>query len=347
MTTAHAQPPSVMDRLRWLFQPEYRDLVICRRPARPEEISGRRTLVRAGFTTAVGGAIITLTAFAFGPRFFASDVRAFGLLLGLVMIGLGATAPLDPGSRKTTTGVMVVACAIVAFPVAAGGYFVGSIVAVVGGSLLIAYEPSTDVFQVRVHRAGWVRRQTALMVDVVAAFVVQRVMYSLVPDFFETTVNVIVAWAFSWLLVAVLPAMWMRRTPGRILLALRVVEPRSGERSGFGAALTREVVRGIVAIGSVMVLLRALLGADLRILRFLAVLSGLVLVTLVVERFRLVERLTGTVSSYDAIVTLHQPAISAAVDLTAIEAAAQPKMIDLTAASDVREPTAVPASDRD
>ncbi len=276
---------------------------LARRDASAAEATGRRTLVRAAFTCVVGGGIITLVSMAFGPRFFTNDVRALGILVGLAIVALGAVAPIGTESRKTGLGALIIVAAILAFPIAAGGYFIGSIISVIGGSLLVAYEPPPSDVEVTVRRAGRVRRATGLVVDFVAAFVAHRLLFALAPDFFTSSVNVVVAWAFAWLAVAVVPTMWTRRTPGRVLVVLRLVDVVDAARAPFGRALLREALRGVVAIGGFLVLARALLGDQLAVGRFALAALVLAVIGLALERLHVLDRLTGTVSVYDEIET--------------------------------------------
>ena len=277
------------------------DRELAHRGASTLEASGQRMLLRAGFTAVVGGAIITLVSMAFGPRFFTTDVRALGILVGLAIVAMGAIAPIGSDSRKTVPGALIIVAAILAFPIAAGGYFIGSIVSIIGGSLLIAYEPPTDDVRIVVRRAGRIRRITALIVDFVVAFFVQRIMFWIAPDFFSNTFNVVVAWAFAWLFVAVLPMMLTRRTPGRILVVLRLVDVDDAERSGFINALAREVIRGLLAIGSFFLLVRAILGDGLEFGQFAITALVIAAAGFAIERFNILDRVSNSVCVYDAI----------------------------------------------
>lgn len=276
------------------------DQELDRRAPTDAEATGRRILLRAAFTAGIGGAIISLFSFAFGPRFFVADVRALGILSGLVIIALACVAPIGAESRKTALGALIIVAAVVAFPIAAGGYFVGSIVAVIGGALLVAYEPPSDEVEVVVRPAGRIRRFVALAVDFVAAFALHRLLFAVVPSFFSTTVNVLVAWAFCWMIISVVPTIWTRRTLGRILVVLRLADPHTADRADPMSVLARELLRGVIAIGGFFLVLRVALGDELRVVPAMLAVVALALVGFAIERFRVMDELTGAVSVYDS-----------------------------------------------
>lgn len=277
------------------------DRILSTRAATATEASGKRVLTRAALTSGFGGSIIAYTSMAFGPRFLASDVQILGIFIGLTMLGLALVAPLHPQSPKTAIGVFVVAGAIAAFPIAAGGYVIGSIVSVIGGSVLIAYEPPPPQVHVVVYRAGRIRRVTGLIVDFIIAFAIQRVLYLLLPAIANTSAYVYLSWVLAWFIAAVIPTLLTRRTGGRILVVLRVASRHTGQRAPAMKTLIRELLRGAIILTSFFALAAATLGTSLDYAPSLGMIAVLAVVGFVGERFFVMDRLTGTASVYDDI----------------------------------------------
>ncbi len=266
------------------------------------EASGRRTLIRAAVTIVIGGVVIAVVSAAFGSRLFAADARILGLFTGMTIAALGLVAPIGPTSRKMVIGVLVIVLSLISFPIALGGYVFGSLTAIVGGAMLVGYVPPIPPVRVETQAASYVRRLVALLIDFAVAFVFQRVLYLLAPPFFTNTFNVVVSWILVWLAVAVEPTILTRRTPGRLLLSLRVADWRTGRRSSTTGAAVRELMRGFVAIGTLFAVWAATLRETLnegRGLMMLLVACGLVALA---EAAELMGRVTGTISAHDVLV---------------------------------------------
>lgn len=276
---------------------------IFRREAVTAELSGQRTLLRAGATSAAGGLIIALVSMAFGPRFFVADIRLLGICVGMSIVALSAVAQIGTKVRKAALGALIIVGAVLSFPIAAGGYFAGSIIAVVGGAMLVAYEPPVAAVTVVVRRAGRIRRFAALWIDFLAAFVLQRILNALIPDFFLQALNVVISWIFVWFVVAVVPCMWTRRTPGRIVLMERVVDADTGGRALLTPAVIRELIRGVMAIGSLILFGQVVLRSNFNLWGIAAATVVVVLIGFVAEFFDLLDRATGTRSVFDTVVS--------------------------------------------
>lgn len=274
---------------------------LARREATPAESSGRRILNRAAATIIVGGLIIGGISLAFSGSLLAADVRILGLFIGIVMVGVGATSVIEPGSRKLVQGVIVIALSIVAMPVALGGYVIGSLVGIVGGAMLVGYEPPTTAMTVRTEPAGYPRRAVALLVDFMIAFLVQRILYLFMGWFFTNTLNVILTWIVVWFVAVIEPSILFRRTAGRLLVSTRVIDADDGGRPPAGNAAIRELLRGAVAIGGLFLVAGATLQTSLNLGRGIAMILVLGALVALAEGFGLLDRVSQTTVGHDRI----------------------------------------------
>lgn len=272
------------------------------RTATGSETSGQRILTRAAITTALGGGVIALVSAAFGTRMFAADARIWGLFCGLAIVALGVLAPVGADSRKLVHGAIVIVLGIVSFPIALGGYVFGAIATIVGGAMLVAYEPPVGQVSIQTERAGTIRRVAALIVDFAVAFVAQRILYLLAGSFFTNTVNVVMSWLIVWFVVAVEPAILSRRTPGKLLLSIRTADWRTGHRSSTWGAAVRETIRGAVVVGTLFAVWAASLRDSFEGLRGLLMLLVIIGLVALAEAADIVGRLSGTMSAYDVVV---------------------------------------------
>lgn len=279
----------------------------------PREASGGRILARAALTAAVGGMIIAGVSAAFSSRLLAlgPDARFLGVFCGLLIVALAGVAVIGSGGGgtpgatagpRTALGAVIVVVAIISFPAAFGGYVVGAMVSIVGGAMLVAYQPTDGAVEVLVERAGVFRRGVALVVDFILAFVLHRILFLLVPFMFRQTLTVLLMWALVWFVVAVEPAILTRRTPGRLLMSLRLADLRTGHRSATHSAIIREVIRGLVSVGTFVITLKSLLKFDVELLRAFTTLAGSLAVVYVLELTRTVDRLSAAITVHESIV---------------------------------------------
>jgi hypothetical protein len=271
------------------------------RQATEAEAKGTKVLARAAVTVLIGGLIIAGISAAFSTNLFTADIRAAGLFIGLVMAGIGLISLVDPGGRKLVPGVIVIALAVVALPVALGGYLVGSLTAIVGGAMLVAYEPPTGPMMVQAEPAGYPRRALALITDFLVAFLLQRLLYALAGWFFVNTFNVLVSWVVVWVVAVVLPSILTRRTAGRILASTRVADLQGGNRSTATQAIIRESARGVIAIVTLFMVLGAVLQDSLLVWRGAAMVVVLGLLLALAEGFGLLDRIARSTSVHDRI----------------------------------------------
>jgi MFS family permease len=299
MTPTDEAPPASDIRQRLRFRP--RRHLLTREPTR-FEASGRRILNRAAATVVVGGMIIAGISWAFAGQLLALDVRALGLLIGILLVGIGLVAPVEPGQRKLLFGVLIIALGIISIPVAFGGYVVGALVTIIGGAMLVAYEPPTESVKILVREADHTRRLLAFVVDFAVAFAAHRVFFFMAGWFFTSTINVVIAWIIVWFLVVVEPSILTRRTPGRLLVSIRIGEPEEGNRGPGVNTAIREGLRGLIAVASLFFVLGAALRNNLQIGLGLVALVIVILGVFVFESFDLLNRLSRTVVIHDEIV---------------------------------------------
>jgi MFS family permease len=272
------------------------------RPATELEASGRRILLKAAAMVILGGLIIAGVSAMFSTSLFAPDIRMAGLFMGLVVAGIGLVSVVDPDTKKMIHGVIAIAIGVVAMPIALGGYIIGSLAAIVGGAMLVAYQPPDGPLAVEVEHASYPRRLLALLTDFVVALVVQRILYFIAGWFFVNTLNVMLSWIVVWFLVVVEPSILTRRTVGRLLVSTRVADVSSADRATTVGTIVRESIRGVIAIGAMFMIAGATLQSSFRVgagLLMAVIVVGLVALF---EGFGLLDRLSGTAAVYERIV---------------------------------------------
>lgn len=218
------------------------------RPASPAEAAGRPIVVRAAAAGIAGGTLIAVVAGSFGPRFFTADVRAWGIAMGLVAVLL-LLAPLSGTRVLPGTGQVLILVGILAIPVAAGGFGLGSLLVIGAGVLLAATAPAGEGAAVVTAPARAPRRALALAVDL-GLTVVATVLVVTAPwyPFRLGSDAVLGVWLAVWLVVTLPSTLLAATTPGRWLASVRVRATRDG---GWRAAV-REAVRGVVALGCLL-----------------------------------------------------------------------------------------------
>jgi hypothetical protein len=174
------------------------------RAATDDERAGRSLAVRAAAAALVGGVLIAVVAFSFGPRFFLADVRALGIGLGVLAAAL-AVAPLVSGRVSPTVGPLLIAVGVLAFPVAAGGLVVGSVLVGGAGVVLASIQAAPDDAVAVLERGHLARRVAAAIVDVgLTAVVVLMAAVTVLDDSLAgSSGRVYLAWAAAWMLVTV------------------------------------------------------------------------------------------------------------------------------------------------
>jgi len=87
--------------------------------------------------TVFGGVLILVQAVLYGPAFygFGTSLSVFGIVLGLAILALGASARSSRRRRKEL-GLAIVFLSLVSF-VSVSGFFLGALLGVVGGVLVI------------------------------------------------------------------------------------------------------------------------------------------------------------------------------------------------------------------
>lgn len=231
-------------------------------PAAASPAAGaHRSLVRrAAVAVVVGGAVLVAVATSGGPRLFAPDARLLGTGLGVLVIAL-ALGPLTGGRVGSVLGPVVVAAGVVALPVAAGGFGVGSALVVGGGVVLASLRPVPDDVVVVDVPAGAGRRAVALLVDT-GLTVVAMVVLAAAPTgaALTSTAAVYLTWVAVWAVVTVPASRLLGASPGAWLLGARLVAGRgAGRRPSWPGLLARQAVRGLVGVGGLLgVLLLAL-----------------------------------------------------------------------------------------
>ncbi|WP_206443329.1 DUF6114 domain-containing protein, partial [Candidatus Protofrankia californiensis] len=206
--------PRLLHRLRERAKPT----VLFTRPLSDDWLSETKTPWRAAVPTMTGGAAVCYFSFSFGPTFFSAGVAVYGLGLGLLITAFGLLMVWYPGASGAL-GLLSVIGGLIAFPIAAGGLVVGSLLAIVGGSLAAAWTPPPDgaLLAVRTARIGV--RTTAMIVDVTLAAIVVVGLYATVLN--GPVKDHIVIWYVLQLSI-VGPGIARGLTPGRLLLGIRV-----------------------------------------------------------------------------------------------------------------------------
>jgi hypothetical protein len=212
-----------------------------------------RSLVRrAAAAVVAGGAVLVAVATSPGPRLFAPDARLLGTGLGVLVVAL-ALGPLTGGRVGSVLGPLVVAAGVVALPVAAGGFGVGSALVVGGGVVLGSLRPVPDDAEVVDVPAGAGRRALALIVDT-GLTAVAMVVLAAAPTgaALTSTAAVYLAWVALWATVTLPASRLLGASPGAWLLGARLVagaEGGAGRRPRWRALLARQAVRGAVGVG--------------------------------------------------------------------------------------------------
>ncbi len=231
-------------------------------PVRPEAVAPsaaarlHRSMVRRAATAVVvGGAVLVAVATSPGPRLFAPDARLLGTGLGVLVIAL-ALGPLTGGRVGPVLGPLVVAAGVVALPVAAGGFGLGSALVVGGGVVLGSLRPVPDDAPVVDVPAGARRRALALIVDT-GLTAVAMVLLAAGPAgaVLGSSASVPLAWAVLWAAVTVPASRLLGASPGAWLLGARLVASRgsaAGRRPTWPALLVRQAVRGAVGVGTLV-----------------------------------------------------------------------------------------------
>lgn len=214
------------------------------RPASSAEAAGRPLVVRAAAAGIAGGTLIAVVAGSFGPRFFTADVRAWGIAMGLVAVLL-LLGPLTGTRVLPGTGQVLLLVGILAVPVAAGGFGLGSLLVIVAGVLLAATVPAGEGAVVVTAPARAARRAAALAVDL-GLTVIATVLVVTHPwyPFPLGSDAVLAVWAGVWLAVTVPATVLAATTPGRWLVSVQV---RVTGRGTWRPAV-REALRGAVAL---------------------------------------------------------------------------------------------------
>lgn len=100
---------------------------------------GVLTIIGGVFVTLVGlvAAIIGSFLVVFGFQF--AWVFFLGLLIGILLIVMGVLALVRPG-LKTAWGLAIIVLAIASLPTALGGLFIGFLLALIGGILVLVHK---------------------------------------------------------------------------------------------------------------------------------------------------------------------------------------------------------------
>ncbi len=97
-------------------------------------IIGGALVTLVGIALAVVGAFLGAFGFAFAWLFF------IGLGVGILLIVMGILALARP-QGKTVWGVLIIVLAIASLPTALGGLFLGFLLALIGGILVLVHKP--------------------------------------------------------------------------------------------------------------------------------------------------------------------------------------------------------------
>lgn len=272
------------------------------RPASATEQSGRRYLARACGVTAAGGVVITALTSGIFANLSDSLVGTTGMVIGLALIAIAMVAWFDAGTRKLGPGAAAIVLGVVSLPFAFGGLIVGALCCVIGGAMLVAYEPPTGTLVVETRRAGWLQRSVAALVDFSLVLGLQIVLGRFVPGVDNgrspsNTVSVLVAWFLCWTLAVLVPTLMVRRTPGRLLVGLRLVDSVTGRRLDSVPAVARELARGALTIGVFLTVARTFSNNGFWPAMLVAWV-GLVLLVVTVW-FDLLDRATGSTVGHD------------------------------------------------
>jgi hypothetical protein len=222
------------------------------RPASDQERAGQSLAVRAAAAALVGGVLIAVVAFSFGPRFFLADVRALGIGLGVLAAAL-AIGPLVSGRSGSSVGPLLIAVGVLAFPVAAGGLVVGSVLVGGAGVVLASIQTAPDDAVAVLERGHLGRRVAAAMVDVgLTAIVVLLAAVTVLDDALAGSTGLVyLAWAAVWMLVTVPAALTVDASPGAWLLDVRLSTP-GGSRPSRRGVVARQFLRGLLGVGGLL-----------------------------------------------------------------------------------------------
>lgn len=229
------------------------------------------------------------------------------MFVGLSIAALGALSIPLPQQRKYVQGAFILVLSIVSFPIAMGGYVLGALAGIVGGAMLIGYEPPTGPVRIETRPAHLIRRLVALVVDFTLAFGLQRLLFALFPPLFSSTFNVIISWIFVWAVIALEPVILSRRTAGRLLMSLRVADWETGERPSNTAALKREIYRGTYVIVTLFVVWSAIFQASFSPVRGIVNFIVMFILGLALDLYHAAGRFSHTIDVHDVIVADDSP----------------------------------------
>jgi hypothetical protein len=90
----------------------------------------------------LGGLVLAFIGTLFGA-FFGFGVWVFyiGLVVGLLTIVMGVLALVKP-EMKMVWGVLIIVLSIASWPTALGGFFIGFLLALIGGILILVFKPA-------------------------------------------------------------------------------------------------------------------------------------------------------------------------------------------------------------
>lgn len=287
-----------------------RGTVLAVRPATPIEHSGRRYLTRASGATAFGGAVLTLFTSGIFANLSQSMVGTTGMLIGMALIAIGMVTWVDPAKRKMPAGAAAIVLGVLSLPFSIGGLVVGALSAVIGGALLVAYEPPTGPMVVETRRGGLLQRIAAAIIDFTLVLILQITVGRLIPGVnngteASNTISVLIAWILCWSLAVLVPAVMVRRTLGRLVVGLRVVDLRTGGRVETVPTVIRELTRAVLTIGSFIVCARVF--SDHGFWAAMLALWFVVAATVLLEWFDVVDRFTGSTVGHDVAAPLINP----------------------------------------
>lgn len=205
---------------------------------------------RGSITAFLGGGIIVLVAMTVSEGFFNFGVAERGQVIGLIICALALTAVSAPQSAPLV-GAGIVVAGVVSFPIGLGGLIVGSILSVVGGGLVAAWQlpPSRAVLRV-VPAPAW-SRLGAFAIDLVILITATLVLRGMADD--AVGKNNPILFVLPLTIWALLRAWCSSRygwTPGKLFAGLRLRDARTGAPPSFRIAFVREIglLLGVVAI---------------------------------------------------------------------------------------------------
>jgi hypothetical protein len=205
---------------------------------------------RGSIAAFLGGAIIVIVAMTVSEGFFNFGVAERGQVIGLIICALALTAVSAPQSAPLI-GAGIVVAGVVSFPIGLGGLIVGSILSVVGGGLVAAWQqpPARAVLRV-VPAPAWTRLG-AFVIDLLILVTASLILRGMADDAVGKRNPILFVLPLTiWALLRAWCGSRYGWTPGKLFAGLRLRDARTGQPPSFRITFVREIglLLGVVVV---------------------------------------------------------------------------------------------------